>query len=73
MLRCVSLGFLVLSLAACGPVVNGNATYVSVGPVWSDGNALPFAEQHCGQYSRTPRLKYFENRKAYFDCIKPPT
>lgn len=69
--RCMTLGVLALTLSACGQGIAGNGTYVSVSNVWSDGDALPKASEHCSKWGRTPRFKYFEKYTAYFDCVQP--
>lgn len=69
--RCIALGALAVLLTGCGQGISGNGAYVSVSNVWSDGDALPKAEEHCSKWGRTARFKYFEKYTAYFDCIKP--
>ena len=52
-----------------GQNTSGNETYVTVSNVWNEGDALPIAEKHCGQFGRSARFKDFRAHRATFDCV----
>lgn len=68
--RQVAAFLLLLGLTACGQSVSGNSSYVTVGNVWSDADALPKAEAHCSTYGKTARFKYIDKYRATFDCVQ---
>lgn len=66
-----------LGLAACSSArifpagVSGNEVYVAVSNVWNEAEALPYAEKHCRQYGKAPRLAEMKGYTARFDCVAP--
>jgi gamma-glutamylcyclotransferase (GGCT)/AIG2-like uncharacterized protein YtfP len=72
---------IILGLGACasqdahiypgffGQRVVGNV-YVTVSNVWNEMDALPLADKHCAQYSRSARFTHMEGNRAIYDCVK---
>ncbi len=54
-----------------GQRVVGNENYVTVSNVWNEMDALPLAERHCAQYSRSARFTHMEGNRAIYDCVRP--
>ena len=53
-----------------GQRVVGNDAYVTVWNVWNEMDALPLADNHCKQFSKSARFKHMEPYRAVFDCIR---
>ncbi len=49
--------------------VVGNETYVTVGNVYNEIDALPLAEAHCAKYDRAAHFTRMEPARAIFDCV----
>jgi hypothetical protein len=71
----MAIAALALSGCASGRVlpagVSGNEVYVAVSNVWNEAEALPYAEKHCRQYGKAPRLAEMKGYTARFDCVAP--
>jgi hypothetical protein len=52
-----------------GQNVVGNETYVTVSNVYSEIDALPLAEEHCGKFNKAARFNHMERIRAIFDCV----
>lgn len=56
-----------------GQNVVGNETYVTVGNVYNEIDALPLAEAHCAKYGRSAHFARMEPARAIFDCVPRTT
>ncbi|TXN20781.1 hypothetical protein [Methylobacterium sp. WL9] len=54
-----------------GQQVTGNSVSASVSNVWSEADALPLADQHCGKFGRAARINKMTGHTANFDCVAP--
>ena len=52
-----------------GQGVSGNKNYVTISNVWNEMDALPLAEEHCAQYSRSASFKSQQGYRVVFDCV----
>jgi hypothetical protein len=54
-------------VVACGDVVSGNSSYVTIGYAKSETSAAPRAEAHCAKYGKAARYRPYRDDRYTFD------
>ena len=55
-----------------GQSISGDSESVKVSNVWTAGDALPLAMNHCQKYNKVPAFENMGFFTAHYRCIEPP-
>lgn len=54
-----------------GQSVNGDQNGVQISNVWTAGDALPLATNHCQEYGKIPQFERMSLITAHYKCVVP--